>query len=164
MPPLRERMDDLPMLIAFFLKKHGARLRKPNVDVTPEALECLTAHDWPGNVRELENAVQRALALCDDEIRVRHLPPGLAGTPSPGRTGGMAAVDAAPTSWTDDMPFNEARTAAQHDFEHTYLTRLMERCKGNLSLAARTAGMDRSNFRKLLQRSGIDAENFRRDD
>jgi DNA-binding NtrC family response regulator len=113
-------------------------------------------------VRELENAVQRALALCDDEIELRHLPPALTGVNHLRNTSEMVVPAAA--SWSEDMPFNDARTAAQHDFETTYLTRLMTRSKGNVSLAARKAGMDRSNFRKLLQRNGVHSEDFRLDD
>ncbi|HUH01675.1 MAG TPA: sigma-54 dependent transcriptional regulator [Kofleriaceae bacterium] len=162
MPPLRTRMEDLPLLVAFFLRKHGARLRKPNVGVSPEALQALGAHDWPGNVRELENAIQRALALCDDAIDVTHLPPGLAGVPNLRNTSEMLVP--VESSWTEDMSFNDARTAAQRDFEQTYLSRLMTHSKGNVSLAARKAGMDRSNFRKLLQRNGVHSEDFRRAD
>jgi two-component system response regulator PilR (NtrC family) len=63
LPPLRERRDDIPILVQHFLGKYGAENRKPDLELTPEALDVLTAYDWPGNVRELENVIERAVVL-----------------------------------------------------------------------------------------------------
>jgi two-component system response regulator PilR (NtrC family) len=63
LPPLRERRDDIPILVQHFLGKYGAENRKPDLELTPEALDLLTAYDWPGNVRELENVIERAVVL-----------------------------------------------------------------------------------------------------
>ena len=63
LPPLRERKDDIPLLIQHFLAKYGAENHKTDLEVSPEALDLLTAYDWPGNVRELENVVERAVVL-----------------------------------------------------------------------------------------------------
>src|SRR5947208_7860359 len=78
LPGLRDRRDDLPLLVAHFLRdKVHARTRKP-FQITRQAMETLCAHHWPGNVRELENAIERACALCEDGfIRVTDLPPAL---------------------------------------------------------------------------------------
>jgi len=64
LPPLRERRDDIPLLVQHFLDKFGPESHKTNLVVTPDALDRLTAYDWPGNVRELENVVERAVVLC----------------------------------------------------------------------------------------------------
>jgi DNA-binding NtrC family response regulator len=64
LPPLRERKEDLPLLVQHFLKKYGEENDKTGLELTPEALDHLTDHDWPGNVRELENVIERAVVLC----------------------------------------------------------------------------------------------------
>lgn len=76
LPPLRERRDDVPLLLAHFLKKHCARYKLPVPSVTDEALELLAQYDWPGNVRELENVIEHAVVLGrTDVIRTEDLPP-----------------------------------------------------------------------------------------
>jgi DNA-binding NtrC family response regulator len=78
LPTLRERRDDIPLLVAHFLKGKTNDLAKPPVQITRQAMEILCAHDWPGNVRELENALERAATLCDGNIiHARDLPPSL---------------------------------------------------------------------------------------
>jgi DNA-binding NtrC family response regulator len=64
LPPLRDRREDIPLLVQHFLEKFSEESRKPNLVVTPETLDRLIAYDWPGNVRELENAIERAVVLC----------------------------------------------------------------------------------------------------
>ncbi len=64
LPPLRDRKDDIPLLLQHFLQKYGDENSKPDLEITPEALDLLMAYDWAGNVRELENVVERAVVLC----------------------------------------------------------------------------------------------------
>src|SRR5262249_24859731 len=64
LPPLRERKDDIPLLAQHFLSKYGHENHKTDLELTPEALDLLTAYDWPGNVRELENVIERAVVLA----------------------------------------------------------------------------------------------------
>lgn len=74
-PPLRERKEDIPELVGFFISKNNPRMGLNIRDVTPNALEKLIAHDWPGNIRELRNVIERAMLFCDDPaIDVAHLP------------------------------------------------------------------------------------------
>jgi len=63
LPPLRERRDDIPLLVQHFLEKYGEENHKPHLELTPEALDLLMEHDWPGNVRELQNVIERATVL-----------------------------------------------------------------------------------------------------
>jgi two-component system response regulator PilR (NtrC family) len=63
LPPLRERKDDIPLLVQHFLAKYGSENRKVDLELAPDALDVLTAYDWPGNVRELENVIERAVVL-----------------------------------------------------------------------------------------------------
>ncbi|HXH10399.1 MAG TPA: sigma-54 dependent transcriptional regulator [Alphaproteobacteria bacterium] len=75
LPPLRERKEDLPLLVQHFLAKHGQRLGKPSVKMTRQAMQTLINYGWPGNVRELENMIERTVALCEgDTIDIADLP------------------------------------------------------------------------------------------
>src|SRR3982074_2048751 len=66
LPPLRDRKDDIPLLVQHFLAKYGDENKKAVLELTPEALDLLTEYDWPGNVRELENVIERAVVLTSE--------------------------------------------------------------------------------------------------
>lgn len=75
LPPLRERTDDIPLLVAHFLKKYAKEMGEKEIKIAPEALNLIYNYTWPGNVRELENAIERAVILCSgQEIKPEHLP------------------------------------------------------------------------------------------
>src|SRR5882757_5625827 len=155
-PPLRERLDDLPMLAAHFLRKHSG---SASMSVSPDALDAMMSYAWPGNVRELENAIMHAVALRQGDVIVpESLPIAVIE-----RSSKLAAAIAVPSVTTEDdqlPPLTEAKRRAAAVFEKNYLTMAMERSKGSISEAARLAGLDRTNFRRLLQRHGIDATTF----
>ena len=154
-PPLRDRRDDLPLLAAHFLKKHASG--EP-LSLSPDALEVMASYAWPGNVRELENALMHAIALHHGEILgPESLPSHIGARPRGGSPAVPAAVDAAEI----DEPLTEAKRRASATFEKRYLLAVMERSKGSVSEAARLSGLDRTNFRRLLQRHGIDAAVFK---
>jgi len=155
-PPLRERLDDLPLLAAHFLKKHGGE--KPP-SLSPDALEAMTGYSWPGNVRELENAVEHAIALHHSEvIGPESLPTTITRGAAPSTT---PPVDTGVPENGELQPLTEAKRKASAMFEKRYLIAAMERAKGSVSEAARLAGLDRTNFRRLLQRHGLDATTFK---
>jgi DNA-binding NtrC family response regulator len=82
MPALRERKEDIPELVGFFVNEFNPRMGLNVTDITPKALETLIAHDWPGNIRELRNSIERAMLFCDEAaIDVSHLPTDLADPP-----------------------------------------------------------------------------------
>jgi len=155
-PPLRERLDDLPLLAAHFLRKHGGE--KPP-SLSPDALEAMTGYAWPGNVRELENSVMHAIALHHGEvIGPESLPSALT---SRNKHPSAAVEREGLISETEELqPLTEAKRKASAAFEKRYLVAAMERAKGSVSEAARLAGLDRTNFRRLLQRHGLDATTF----
>ncbi len=76
-PPLRERKQDIPLLVREFLEEFGRQYGRPRMEVSEEALEALAQHTWPGNVRELKNLVERVLILNPRALRIeqKHLPP-----------------------------------------------------------------------------------------
>jgi two-component system response regulator HydG len=154
-PPLRERLDDLPLLAAHFLRKHGGT--KPPT-LSPDALEAMMDYAWPGNVRELENAVLHAIALHHgDVIGSESLPQSIAGR----RASSSSSMPTLEDDAANLEPLTEAKRRASAAFEKRYLTKVMERAKGSVSEAARLAGLDRTNFRRLLQRHGIDPASFK---
>jgi two-component system response regulator HydG len=157
LPPLRERIDDLPLLTAHFVRKHGGA-SAPRL--APAAFEALSAYSWPGNVRELENAILHAVSLArGDVIDVDLLPRRVIEGVRPGASSN--SVPPGELGWADEMPLTDAKRRAANDFEKRYLLRVLERAHGTIAEAARMAGLDRSNFRRLLQRHGIDASRMK---
>ena len=126
LPPLRDRREDIPLLLEHFLARMNARMGLHISGFTAEALGILTAYDWPGNVRELENTVERAIALAEgSEINVDSLPERLriVGSPTP-------AVEAAPED--GDLSIKRASRRS----EEALIRRALERTKGNRTKAA----------------------------
>lgn len=146
-PPLRERRDDIPVLIEHFSRRLPPGMWK---SPGPEAMARLVGYDWPGNVRELRNVVERSAYLSPDGVidlvTTRRQTPGA-----------TDAVDFDPT-----LTFREQKERATELFEEAYLQWLLQRAEGNISRAAREADMDRKYLHKLLRRYGIDAKQFAR--
>lgn len=143
-PPLRDRLEDVPPLAQFFLRRYAERSGRKVARFAPEVLDRLLAHRWPGNVRELENAVERAVVLCrSDTIRPAELPPEVTGRVVGTREGRRVRFD---------QPLTEARRELLESFERNYLEDVLSRSDGRIAEAARLAGMDRSNLRRLLHR------------
>ncbi len=154
-PALRDRLDDLPLLAAHFLKKHAGGGTPPSL--SPDALEAMASYAWPGNVRELENALMHAMALHhSDVLGPESLPSHIVTRARP-----VSGVIAPISEMDVDQPLTEAKRHASAIFEKRYLLAVMEKAKGSVSEAARLSGLDRTNFRRLLQRHGIDAGTFK---
>jgi DNA-binding NtrC family response regulator len=148
-PPLRERKQDIELLIANFLDTLGAKGARQLF--TADVIRELSEHDWPGNVRELRNYVERAVVLESTSLRpppsTRLSPDGDQAPPS----SGQRPVDL-------DVPFKIAKEALIDDFERNYLTALVAWAGGNMSRAARRAGIDRMYLHRLVQRHGLRAK------
>jgi Nif-specific regulatory protein/two-component system response regulator HydG len=145
LPPLRERRGDVLLLADHFLRRHWQRPgERPRW--TARAERALQIHSYPGNVRELSHAVERACLLArGPDLDLDLLPPELAGA--------MPDAAAEPVfSELSGEALNEAREAAVDAVERRFLTELMRRCEGNVSRAAREAGLHRSYLQKLLAR------------
>lgn len=141
-PPLRERADDAVELASIFLDRLRIRYTKPEMHFHPASLDYLRSYGWPGNVRELENAIHRAFLMSDDhDIRLGEA----AHDADPVQAGGPDALRA----------FKRAKAEAIARFEVDYLRRILAVSNGNLSLAARMAGQERSAFGKLVRRHGL---------
>jgi DNA-binding NtrC family response regulator len=139
-PPLRERLDDLPMLVNVFLGALGTP--EARRFFTPEVLADMGRHEWPGNVRELRNYVERTVVLET-------------ASPASHRGGDPSVPPPAPdaTAAPDlDQPFTVAKERVIADFERAYLMALLAWAEGNISRAARKAGMDRMYLHRLVQK------------
>jgi DNA-binding NtrC family response regulator len=140
-PPLRERLDDLLILIRTFLQQLGVTEEERLFG--PPVLGEMSKHDWPGNVRELRNYVERSVVLQSASPTLRR-----------GAGGGSAA--AGPVNGIDlSVPFRIAKDAVIDSFERSYLSQLLEAAGGNMSKAARMAGMDRMYLHRLVQKHGL---------
>jgi DNA-binding NtrC family response regulator len=149
MLPLRERPEDIALLVHHFIGKYRGRLGKPVEGITPGALRRFASYEFPGNVRELENKVHQAMVVTEGPLITE------ADVALP--AGRMAGVRPDIT-----RPFRELKQEAIDGFEKTYLTELLREHRGNLARAARAAGMDRKNLWTLVVRHGFDREQFRK--
>src|SRR5574341_1045811 len=142
-PPLRERLDDVPLLAAHFLNKYCERNRKEIRSISPEALSELCRYSYPGNVRELENIIERAVIMeKSDAIREIDL-----------RRAGAAGVPSLTLAAGDDLrPFRKMKDEVVGRFEKEYLSQVLRMYEGSLSKASRHAGMDIKNFHEKMAR------------
>jgi len=147
-PPLRERREDIPELVDYFLARFAAERHMPTPSISEEAMAALQAHDWPGNVRQLRNIIERTIILAPGDrvscIEVDLLPPEV--LENQNAMGGSTAAVAIMGS-----PLREARET----FEREYLKIQIRRFSGNISRTASFIGMERSALHRKLKALGI---------
>jgi two-component system response regulator HydG len=155
LPALRERGDDAALLAYHFIQKYCRRMERENKKLAPDALQALREYEWPGNVRELEHAIERAVVLAQGDAIVRSDLPFEAQFPDelPTRAVPLNASRFALSPQITDLPYAEAKKLATTLFEEAYIEELMRRAGGNLSEAARQAGVDRSNFKRIVRKA-----------
>jgi two-component system response regulator AtoC len=144
LPPLRERSEDIPLLTAHFLAKHGEKMGKPSVAFTPAALTALLDYPWPGNVRELENCIERALVLCDGNI----LEAGLL----PDALREKIVRDQAPGMAQDSLSIKQAEELLERDL----IRRALEKTGGNRTHAARLLEISHRALLYKIKEYGIE--------
>ena len=138
-PPLRERIEDIPQLAAHFLRSYSAAYGRRPKELSPDAIEALEAHHWPGNVRELRNLMERLVILYPQHtVEARHLPLG-----TPRKPGGKANETLG--------SLHEVKEAAERD----YILRKLEETSGNVTRAAELLGLERSNLYRKMKTLGI---------
>jgi DNA-binding NtrC family response regulator len=141
LPPLRERGQDINLLVDHFIKLFSAGRK---LSITAEDMQRLKAYSWPGNVRELRNVIERACVLSKgDTLNLDDV------------LGGEGAAQPSLGIRTD-LPFKEAKGQLVELFEREYIVDLMKRHKMNLSAAAREAQIDRKHLRELIRKYGLD--------
>jgi DNA-binding NtrC family response regulator len=145
LPPLRDRREDIPSLVAHFLNKTARRERREAAAMSPEALRLLSGYPWPGNVRELENAIERAVAVAKGNVVLpSDLPPEVGGSAALGVPGGVSVTDGGIIA---DRP-------TLGELERRYIQLVLGECAGNKKKAAEKLGIDRRTLYRALERSG----------
>ncbi len=151
LPPLRERREDIPPLAQTFADRVYSL--SPSVKFSGEALTLLERYNWPGNIRELENAVVRAVAMCDGTIRVKDLPQRV-------RNYTMQSVD----TGNSDAPAVETANedwVTLSEVEGRYVGRVLEHTGGNKQAAARILAVDRKTLDRMIKRHNINSHHAR---
>jgi DNA-binding NtrC family response regulator len=138
LPALRERKEDIPALVHYFLQRFSKETKKNFADVTPQAMETLLTHDWPGNVRELANVIERAIVLGQGpQIRLEDVSPVIASK--------------APDALVDDVTYREALDA----YRQQIVVRALSRTQGNRAAAAKLLDIERRHLLRLMKCFGI---------
>ena len=140
-PPLRERKEDIPLLVEHFLDKVAGKLKRPVKALSPAALQKLMIYSWPGNVRELENMIECAVVMSPEEIISEEM------ILLSGQEMGETAF--------------KTLKASKQDFEKNYLIQLMKISRGNVSQASKLAGKYRADLYELLEKYRINPLDFR---
>jgi transcriptional regulator with GAF, ATPase, and Fis domain len=141
LPPLRERREDIVLLARYFLRLFGEACKRPVRGLSQPALNCLLRYDWPGNVRELQNAVERAVTLCDGEfIHPFDLPEAI------------RDLDAPPEAASLHLP------SALRETKKRLILQSIEQAQGNLTAAAKMLGVDAANLHRLIRELDLKPE------
>ncbi len=141
-PPLRERQEDIPLLVQYFLHSVCQEYGKPDKDLSPEAMELLVEYQWPGNVRELRNVVERMVIMVATRT-IHHF--DIASS--------LRQVEAKREVWpTPDGTLRDARSR----FEREFILRRLEESQWNVTKAAERLGIERSNLHRKIRAYGIE--------
>jgi two-component system nitrogen regulation response regulator NtrX len=139
-PPLRERIEDVPLLVDHFNRKYSADYNRQPKLFAEDALERLKSYVWPGNVRELRNTIERVVIMtAKEEISADDLPP-------PGQSDSLTA-----TSSYNFTSYREGRDT----YERNYILRKLAECDGNITRTAEAMGIDRSHLYRRMKALGI---------
>lgn len=142
LPPLRERKEDIPLLISHFIKKFCEVNNKKRMRISPEALRCLQHYHWPGNVRELQSIVERLVSLNHTSvIMLKDLP--------------TEFQDNYKLILSYDLPLKQARKKWVAKFEKNYLLNLLAKCNGNISKVAKLAQVNRMTIYRMIDNYNI---------
>ena len=142
-PPLRERKEDIPVLVNWFLKEFTLKERVEEKTIADDALAALMEHDWPGNVRELKNIIERLVIMIPrDVISAKDIPPLAENHQTHDLT----------VPWLASGSFRTAKT----DFEKKYIMKKLQEFDGNISKTAEAIGIERSNLHRKIKRFGLD--------
>jgi DNA-binding NtrC family response regulator len=156
-PPLRERREDIPLLVENNVRHFCQRFSRAALTSHPDTLRALVAYDWPGNVRELVNVVERAVLLCEGETI------GLAELPDSIALGALRAAPAPPAEAAAAvaLPLFEARARMVADFERRYLEALLRETRGRVGETARRAGLSPRALYTKMRQLGLEKSAFR---
>lgn len=145
MPPLRERSEDIPLLVNHFLDKYATEFKKPVKTVSQRLMQSFLSHSWRGNVRELENIVSRAVILSPREVIE---PQDIDWDLGP-------SADCLVSDDIKELPYKQAKAAVLERFHREFLADLLARNEWNITRAARACGLERQALQQVMRRYGI---------
>ncbi|MBN2419879.1 MAG: two-component system response regulator GlrR, partial [Deltaproteobacteria bacterium] len=143
LPPLRERKEDIPLLVDHFLKKFSEKMNKNQKEISMAAMQKLLSYAWPGNVRELENTIEYAVAMSTKDIIDQDL--------------------ILQTSAPEDAEELKSFKDAKNHFEKNYISNLLSLAEGNVSKAAKLAGKYRGDLYALMKKHDLDPTVFKKE-
>jgi two-component system response regulator AtoC len=147
LPPLRDRADDITLLVEHFVAKFNDRLNTAILGVTPEAMAALMAHRWPGNIRELENLIERSVLLCEGEtITLADLP---------GLVEDGIEIEPMSDSLPDEMGLKEYVRVFTAKLERARIQRVLEEEGGNVTHASKKLGISRKSLQSKMKEYGL---------
>jgi DNA-binding NtrC family response regulator len=155
LPPLRDRITDIPILANHLVLKHCKKLNKKPKTISEEVMDCLMKQPWPGNVRELENIIVQGILYSKEQtIIVSDIP--LKETKEKKDTFKGLYKDSIAS-----LPYKEAKEKLLHEFNHDYIGARLSMSSGNVTKAAQNCQMDRQALQQIMKRFSIDPEPFR---
>jgi two-component system NtrC family response regulator len=156
LPPLRERKEDIPLLVSHFIEKHKKEVKERHLEISKNAFQALKNYQWPGNVRELENCVLRAMLLArSDQIELEDLPPELRG-----EEGELFRPVPRDGKELKHMKW-QLKRKAEDELERLFLREALKRNRGNISKTALDVGMDRRQLQNLIRKHKINVKEYR---
>jgi DNA-binding NtrC family response regulator len=157
LPPLRERKEDIPLLVAHFMEKYEGEAKREVNEISDEAMKLVERYHWPGNIRELENCVLRAVILAKTgQIEMSDLPVEVAE--------GALPAEVRPPRNTEELKLMKKREKERvvGQVEKQFVMEALRRNKGNISRSAGDVGMDRRQFQNLIKKYSIFVEDYRK--
>jgi two-component system, NtrC family, response regulator AtoC len=153
LPPLRERSQDIPLLIRHFIARFNERLKKQVKGIAPDAERVLTEYAWPGNIRELENVMERAVLFCDGErLGLEHLPHDVRDPGVAIEAGESAGLE---TEFASQDGLKEKVRAAMSRLERRLIVSALDQTKGNVTHAARLLKISRKGLQLKMKELGL---------
>jgi len=154
LPPLRDRIEDIPLLAEHLVAKNCKKLNQPLKTISSHVMELLLKHPWQGNVRELENALVQGILYCrNEEIQETDIPISDAGM--------HMCPDNSLDAHIMEMPYKQAKETVLTRFNHEYVGARLSTSHGNITQAARRCGLDRQALQQVMKRFDIDPDDFR---
>jgi two-component system, NtrC family, response regulator PilR len=146
LPPLRKRKEDIPLLVEYFLASFN-KLRDRAVKIEKECFKYLLSYDWPGNIRELRNMIETSATICEqNKIRISDI---------------SYILHHEKKEYKEFLTFTEMKKRIIKDFEMDYISLLLKRSKGNISAAAREAGIDKKNLWDIMKKHSLSAASYK---
>jgi DNA-binding NtrC family response regulator len=151
-PPLRERREDIPLLVDHLLEKHCAKLNRPRKTISMELMDLFLRAPWEGNVRQLENVILRGILFAPEhEIRPEHI----------GVQDNLPRESCLVEGALPNLSYRQAKEEVLRSFHTTYIGKILAVTQGNVSQAARMCGLERQALQQIIRRYGIRPDAFR---